>query len=98
MVAAIRETIVHRYRYRDAKLASTGGEMLYAAKELDSPRSIAAFYFGPLAPASVILKANPQLRAQYAKEPGYEGGWFRLPAGTAMRIPLPEEWISRFYE
>ena len=72
--------------------------MFYTTQPLDSPRDIAAFYFGPLAPASVILKANPELRARFSKDPGYEGGWFRLPADTSIRIPLPEEWITRFYE
>ena len=97
-VADIRETIFHRYRYKQGKLESAGVEMLYTTQEFDSPCDIAGFYFGPLAPASVILKANPELRAKFSKDPGYEGGWFHFPAGIPIRIPLPEEWIIRFYE
>ena len=113
-VADIQETVVHRYRLRAKSVKSLEVELFYRTQPLDTPRDIARFYFGPLAPASVVLKATPkfppanpgapvdQLRAdwkgRFGKDPGYAGGWFRLPVGTLVRIPLPEDWITKFYE
>ena len=97
-IAQIRETVVHRYHYEGGRMSSLDVTMFYQTQAFDSARQIAQFYLGPLAPASTILKANPELRAAFSKDPGYEGGWFRLPPATSIRIPLPDEWITRFYE
>jgi hypothetical protein len=92
-IANIHETILHRYLLREGNCETSRIEMFYKTQALDSTAAVAKFYFGPLAPASVILNANPEWGSRFGKDP-----WFRLPSGTLVRIPLPADWIIKFYE
>jgi len=57
----------------------------------DTLRDIARFYLGPWAPASAILKANPGLEKTLLRPaPSGDG---TVPAGTWVRVPVPEEWL-----
>ena len=96
-VANIRETVNQRYRLDGKSLKSSGADLFYEAFANDSPREIAKFYFGPLAPASVIMKANSEWRKTFGNREGYSEGDFALPAGTQVRVALPEDWIKHFY-
>jgi hypothetical protein len=57
----------------------------------DTLRDIACFYLGPWAPASAVLKANPGLEKTLLRPaPSGDG---TVPAGTWVRVPVPEEWL-----
>jgi len=97
-LADIHERILHRYHYAAAKLQSLHVEMFYTTQSFDCSYDIARFYFGPLARGTLILDANPGLRAKFTKDLSSEGEWFHFPQGTLVKIPLPEIWIINFYE
>jgi len=57
----------------------------------DTPGDIARFYLGPWAPPAAILKANPELEKKLLRLTPSGGG--TVPAGTWVRVPVPEEWL-----
>lgn len=97
LVATISEKVIHRFRYRNGTLKNAGVELWYTTQPRDTFRQITHFYFGPVAPASVLVAANPRLTSQITSNRYESAGWEQLPEKSLVKIPLPQEWITKFY-
>lgn len=90
-VADIQERVVHKMAYRNGKLTSQAIMLYYKVQPRDTIKDITVHYFGPYAPSGVLFKANPKLKVVKSGEYGYP------PAGSEVRIPLPEPWLRRAF-
>ena len=97
LVANISEKVIHRFRYRNGTLKNAGVELWYTSQPRDTFREITHFYFGPVAPISVLVAANLRLASQVTSNRPESAGWESLPEKSRVKIPLPEEWITKFY-
>jgi hypothetical protein len=98
-IAVISETVIQRHHYRRSSLTSAGVELWFTTTQpQDTLDGITQFYFGPLAPHSVLLGANPLLVKQLTSGKKEITGWGWLAEGTRLKIPLPQDWITKHYE
>lgn len=93
--AVLSEEVTATWLYAEGTLSLESVGLTYETQEHDSLKAVALYYLGPRAPEDALVQVHPELAERFPDCAKHPGTW--LPKGTRLEVPLPAEWLARYY-